>query len=111
MPTRSKPMSWARALICWPTPGFFGVSLRSSLLLVDSEYFIGLLLHAHRRGVDAIRNGLVEVLAFAQQSLDTREPVGLPPQQRPMFRILGALMGHLGVHPTANDDPRAAEIA
>src|ERR1035437_3359595 len=111
MPTRSKPMSRARALICWATPRVFGASLQSCLLLVDAEDFIGLLLHAHRRGVDAIRNGFIEVRAFAQESLDTHESVGLAPQQRTVFRILGALMGHLGVHPTANDNTGAVEIA
>src|ERR1039457_1756371 len=111
MPTRSKPMSRARALICSATPGVVGTSLQSCLLLVDAEDFIGLLLHTHRRGVDAIWNGLVEVLAFGQESLDPREAVGLVPQQRTVFRILDALMGHLGVYPTANDNPSAAEIA
>src|ERR1017187_68791 len=111
MPTRSKPMSRARALICRSSPKVFGVALLSCLLLVDAEDFIGLLLHTHRRGVDTIRNGLVERLAFVQESLDPCEAVGLVPQQRTVFRVLGPLVGHLGVHPTANDNPGAAEIA
>src|ERR1035438_3841157 len=101
MPTRSKPMSRARALICRSSPKVFGVALLSCLLLVDAEDFIGLLLHTHRRGVDTIRNRFVEVLAFTQECLDTREPVRLVPQQRTVIRVFGALVCHLGIHPTA----------
>src|ERR1700722_3872235 len=110
MPTRSKLMSRARARICCSSPKAFEVARLSCLLLVDAEDFISLLLHAHCRSVDAIRDGLVEVLTLAQKYLDARESVGLASQQRTVFRILSALMGHRGVHPATNDDPRVIEI-
>src|SRR5579859_376082 len=133
MPTRSKPRPCARCLICRasaplavvpflvvgrarPLGAPFGGLFPSGTLTlqigaVDSDDLIGLLLDAHRRGVDAVWDDFVKRLAIAQQRLDPRQAIRFIPQQRAVLRILGALMRHVGVHPTTNDDAVAAEIA
>ena len=86
-------------------------ALQSGLLLVDADDFIGLLFHAHRRGVDAIRNGLVKRLALTQERFDLREPVKTGFQQRAMLGVLCALVRDVRIHPATDDDAGAAEIA
>ena len=86
MPTRSKPNARARALMS-----------AASVLLVDAEDFIGLLFHAHRGGVDAIRDGLIKRLTLVQQSLEPRKPISVGSQQGAMGRVFHALVGDVAV--------------
>src|SRR5437667_5202166 len=100
MPTRSKPNARARALMS-----------AASVLLVDAEDFIGLLFHAHRGGVDAIRDGLIKRLTLVQQSLEPRKPISVGSQQGAMGRVFHALVGDAGIHPATDHDAGTAKVA
>src|SRR5437016_11251414 len=70
MPTRSNPSARARRLISMARAS-------ASDFSVDADDFIGLLLHGHGGGIDAMRDGLVQCFALAQQRFDPRAAISI----------------------------------